>query len=101
MKKIVGIFLAISFCFPLISYSEQKSKPKQLSYAHDHLKPSPPRFCRNDEISWLYSKSPTGRCYEIAVRSELISISGFFRAVPSMGISEIPCDEMPDEKLKQ
>jgi hypothetical protein len=43
------------------------------------------------DFQWTTMKSPnTGRCYEVAIRSETSGYSGF----GYMGMSELPCTEL-------
>ena len=78
MKKIVGIFLAIGFCFMLISCSKVGQEVKE-----------------SNDVMWSYLKSPnTGQCYELVTLEQVGAIEGY----GYMGMSEIPCDKMPQKQ---
>ena len=74
MKKMISIFLAICFCFSLISCTNPGPKINE------------------DDVEWSYCKSPnTGKCYEIITSEEPVLFSGY----GYMGMSEIHCEDMP------
>ena len=75
MKKMISIFLAICFCFLLISCT------------------NPGPTITEENIEWSCCKSPTtGKCYEITTST--ISFTIFCYGF--MGMSEIPCEDMPE-----
>ncbi|MCK4540128.1 hypothetical protein KAU09_03175 [Candidatus Parcubacteria bacterium] len=71
----ICIFLAICFCFLLISCSSD---------------PGPTATQR--DTTWSYLKSPnTDKCYEIITSQNVVGNAGY----GYMGMSEIPCNCMP------
>jgi len=79
MLRVSASVAAIVYCLVLVGCS-QKAGP---AVASDQL--------TAEKYLWTTMKSPTtGRCYEVATRSETSGYSGY----GYMGMSEIPCTEM-------